>query len=165
MWYLCPTLSSALNVNNDVSSHPPFFIERAVLNNIWTRKKNGYSCDDNKWQNVLSDWAFHATCGIWSDKNFSTQLGAWWRWRQQSTYIHWCWKHVPNKTFKGSFSLVATTPKQFSPRCSKTGSQRVKLLQLSLSSSFPLILANKFRHTTSTEGRVSFQILEVRGLV
>ena len=55
-------------------------------------------------------------------------------------------------------------PKQFSPRCSKSRSQGVKLLRVPSSSSFPFILGKNFEPTTYPGGRVSFQSWEVRGV-
>ena len=44
-------------------------------------------------------------------------------------------------------------PKQFSPWCSKSRSQGVKLLRVSSSSFFPFILAKNFEPTTYPGGR------------
>ena len=59
---------------------------------------------------------------------------------------------------------VATTPQQFSPWCSKSRSQGVKLLRVPSSSSFFFILAKKIRTYHLHRGRVSFQSWEVRGV-
>ena len=55
----------------------------------------------------------------------------------------------------------ATTPKQFWNRCSQTQSQKVKLPQVPLSSSFPLFLTKKNRAYHLHRGKVSFQSWEV----
>ena len=58
---------------------------------------------------------------------------------------------------------VATTPKEFSTRCSKTRSQGVKWLQVPLSSSFRLILAKKNRPYHLPLGLGKLQSWEVGG--
>ena len=69
-----------------------------------------------------------------------------------------------------SFSFNPSSPKggcnnpqQFSPWCSKSRSQGVKLLRVPASSSFPFISVKKFKPTTYHGGRVRFQSWEVGG--
>ena len=56
---------------------------------------------------------------------------------------------------------VVPTPQWFSPWCSKSHSQGVKLLRVPSSSSFPFILAKNSEPTNYTGVRVSFQSWEV----